>query len=245
MMAGAMLTAAAAVALAFWLARPKTQFENIATPAAHRQVLDLADGTRVELNARTSLQVAIDGNTRGVRLSSGEAFFAVHKDASRPFVVETPAGSVRVTGTKFDVRTESAGAIDVTVLEGSVQARPGDAGGRPVTPYVLTAGDRLSADSGRLPSVQNLSGSALDEALAWRDGQIVFRGTPLREALARFGRYHGVNITATESAAVLSVGGQYSLDDLDGFLIGLEGVLPVKVIRNPDGTVLVRSEDER
>jgi len=245
MMAGATLTAAAAVALAFWLARPQTQFENIATPVAHRQELTLADGTRVELNARTSLQVAIDGNTRRVQLASGEAFFAVHKDPARPFIVETPAGSVRVTGTKFDVRTETADAIEVTVVEGSVQARPGDAGGRPVTPYVLTAGDKLSAGPGGVPSVQTLSAGALDDALAWRDGQIVFAGTPLREALAQFARYHGRNITATPKAAEQRVGSRYNLDDLDGFFSDLEQGLPVKVTHNPDGTVLVSLANER
>src|SRR5262245_38043202 len=107
LMAAAMLTAAAAVALVFWVARPRTQFENIATPVAQRSALTLVDGTRVELNAQTSLAIEIDGRGRRVRLASGEAFFAVHKDPSRPFTVETPAGSVRVTGTQFDVRSES------------------------------------------------------------------------------------------------------------------------------------------
>ncbi len=244
MMAGVALTAAAAVALAFWLARPQTQFENIATLAAQRQELTLADGTRVELNARTSLQVAIDGNTRRVRLASGEAFFAVQKDSARPFVVETPAGSVRVTGTKFDVRTEIASSLEVTVIEGAVQARPGDAGGRPATPIPLTAGDKLSAGPGGV-SVQALPASALDDALAWREGQIVFADTPLREALARFARYHGRGITVTTEAAELRVGARYSLDDLDGFFTALEEVLPVKVTRNLNGTVQVGLRNDR
>ena len=244
MMAGVTLTAAAAVALVFWLTRPQVQFENIATPVAQRQELTLADGTRVELNARTSLQIAIDGNTRRVRLASGEAFFAVHKDATRPFVVETPAGSVRVTGTKFDVRTEAAGLLEVTVLEGKVQARPGDAGGRSATPVELTPGDKLSAGPGRV-SVQVLSASALEDAVAWREGQIVFADTPLREALARFARYHGRGFTATPEAAELRVGGRFSLDDLDGFFAGLEEIKPVKVTRNPDGTVLVGLRNDR
>ena len=245
MMAGVTLTAAAAVALAFWLARPKTQFENIATPVAQRQVLTLADGTRVELNARTSLQVAIDGNARRVRLASGEAFFAVHKDATRPFIVETPAGSVRVTGTEFAVRIEIASSLEVTVLEGAVQARPGDANGRPATPIALTAGDKLSAGPGGVVSVQALSASALDDALAWRQGQTVFRGVPLNEALARFARYHGRSITATAAAAELPVGGRFSLDDLDGFFGALEEVLPVSVKHNLDGTMLVSLRTDR
>jgi len=239
LMAGVALTAAAAVALGFWLARPKSQFADFATPVAQRSAITLADGTRVELNARTSLRVEIDGGTRRARLQAGEAFFAVHKDAARPFIVETPAGSVRVTGTQFNVRTESPGALEVIVAEGMVQVRPDDAGGRAATPVALTIGDRLTARAGAV-TVQALAPALLDNALAWRQGQIVFEGVPLREALARFARYHGRTITATDEAAGLSVGARVSLDDLDGFFATLEeGGLPVKVTHHPDGSVAV------
>jgi transmembrane sensor len=236
LMAGVMLTAAAAVALAFWLARPRSQFENIATPVAQRQALTLVDGTRVELNAQTSLSIEIDGQGRRVQLVSGEAFFAVHKDASRPFTVETPAGSVRVTGTQFNVCSETAARLEITVVEGSVQARPVASGGR--LPAPLTAGDRLTAGAGSV-SVQNLSAADLHDVLAWRQGQIVFKDVPLGEALARFARYHGRGITATADAAGLRVGGRYSLDDLDGFFAGLEQTQPVHVTHNLNGTVQV------
>lgn len=244
MMASVTLSAAAAVALVFWLARPQSQSENLATPAAQRQALTLADGTRVELNARTSLQVEIDRGQRRARLSAGEAFFDVHKDAVRPFIVETPAGSIRVTGTRFNVRTESPASYEVTVAEGSVQARPGDAGGQTAVPVALAAGDKFIARAG-VVSVQALSATALDNALAWRQGQAVFDGVPLHEALARFARYHGCKITAAQDAANLPVGARFSLDDLDGFFAALPEVLPVKVTRNPDGSVVVGLRPER
>ena len=238
LMASVALTAAAAVALVFWLGRPKNQFADFITPLGRRQALTLADGTRVELDARSSLEVEIDGSRRRARLAAGEAFFAVHKDAARPFIVETPAGSVRVTGTQFDVRAASSTAFEVIVIEGSVQARPGDADGHAATPVALTAGDRLAARAG-VVSVAALSPAALEHALAWRQGQTVFDGVPLSEALARFARYHGRTITATAAAAGLPVGGRFSLDDLAGFLAALEEVLPVKVTHHPDGSVEV------
>lgn len=238
MMAGAALTAAAAVALVLWLIQPKQQFENIATPAAQRETRTLADGTQVELNAQTSIQVEIDGKGRKVRLASGEAFFSVHKDPSRPFVVETPTGSVRVTGTKFDVRTENSGLLEVTVLEGTVLTHPGDSDDRYTAPVALTAGDNLVAGhDGR--QRRALSDGELEDALAWRQGQIVFRDLPLREVLTRFARYHGRGIAATAEVAGLNVGGRFSLDDLEGFFGGLETLLPVKVVHNLNGTVQV------
>jgi len=241
--AGAALAAAAAVALVFGLGREQTQMENVATPTAMRQTLALADGSRVELNAQTSLRVAIDGRERRVRLASGEAFFAVRKDASRPFTVETPAGSVQVTGTQFNVRADSPAALEVTVVEGSVQARPEDAAGRAGAPVALAAGEQLSAGPGGV-EVHALTPAALDDALAWREGQIVFNGVPLRLALARFARYHGRGISATADAAECRVSGRYSLNDIDGFFAALEEALPVRVTHSLNGTVQVSLRTE-
>ncbi|MBI2517737.1 MAG: FecR domain-containing protein [Opitutae bacterium] len=238
-LAGAMLTAAAAVALVFWLGRPARQSTDIASPAAHRQAVTLADGTRVELNARTSLRIEIGGAERRVRLADGEAFFSVSKDKARPFYVETPAGSVRVTGTTFNVRTALPSFLEVTVVEGSVLVRPGEAPGKTASPVALTRGNQLSSDAQGV-AVQALSERDLENSLAWRRGQIVFAGVPLHAALAQLARYHGRSITASADVAELRVGGRYSLDDLDGFLAGLEQSFPtVRVTRDPDGSVRV------
>ena len=226
------------------LARTQTQSENLATPVALHKTITLVDGTRVELDAQTSLQIEIDRKERRMRLASGEAFFAVHKDASRPFTVETPAGSVRATGTQFDVRAETAATLEVTVVEGSVLARPGEAGGRPGAPVALAAGDRLSAGPEGV-AIRALNAADLDAALAWREGLIVCNGMPLREALARFARYHGRGITATAGAAEQRVVGRYSLDDLDGFLAQLEEALPIRVTRSLNGTVQVSLRSEQ
>ena len=232
--AGVTLMAAAAVAVVLWPHTPQDQFQNLATPVAQRQALTLADGTHVELNARTALVVELKADERRVRLAGGEAFFHVSKDAARPFFVETPAGSVRVTGTQFNVRAEDAGQLEVTVLEGSVSVRPGDA----TAAQALHAGDQLVSAAGRV-LVTPLSAGAVGDALAWREGQVVFNGTPLREALARFGRYHARSLTATDEAARQRVGGRYSLDDLNGFLSDLETALPVRVARGTDGAIRV------
>ena len=235
--AGAALIAAAAVAVVLWPGQPQDQFKNLSTPVAQRSAVTLADGSHVELNAQTALVVELKAGERRVRLASGEAFFHVSKDPARPFFVETPAGSVRVTGTQFNVRTAADGRLEVTVLEGSVQVRPAAT----TAPRALTAGDQLIRNEGRI-EVQSLSAGAVDAALAWRQGQVVFNGTPLREALATFARYHGRTLTVSDGAALQRVGGRRSLDDLDGFLAELEdpeSPLPVRVIRQSDGSIRV------
>lgn len=242
--AGALAAAAAAMVVMHLVSPPQNQSENLATPMALRQTITLVDGTRVELDAQSSLQVEINGKERRLRLAAGEAFFAVHKDASRPFTVETPAGSVRATGTQFDVRAETAATLEVTVVEGSVLARPGEAGGRAGAPVSLAAGDRLSAGPEGV-AIRALNAADLDAALAWREGLIVCNGMPLREALARFARYHGRGIAATAGAAEQRVVGRYSLDDLDGFLSQLEEALPIRVTRSLNGTVQVSLRAEQ
>lgn len=214
---------------------------SLATPLAQRETVTLDDGSVVDLNAHTNLVVEQDAHLRRVRLAGGQAFFQVTKDRSRPFIIETPAGAVRVTGTAFDVRTLSADQLEVTVREGTVQVRLGASDVRPASaPYQLTAGDQLSMlPDGGAPIVRHLSEDAVTDALAWREGRIVFDHAPLSEVLARFAYYHGQGITAAPGAAHLQVSGRYNLDDLEQFFSALEEVLPVQVTHDRSGTTRV------
>jgi transmembrane sensor len=240
------LAAAAVVAFAVWLARPASRVETVATAAAQRSAFTLADGTRVELNARTSLTADITRTERRVRLAGGEAFFTVSKDQSRPFIIETPAGSVRVTGTVFNVRTDTPADLEVTVVEGSVQVRPGEpAAARDTGPFALGAHDCLTATGGNVAQ-RVLDASELDAALAWRQGQVVFNRVSLHDALAHFARYHGRGIILSPAAEAQAkpLGGQFSIDDLEGFLTGLEGPFGVRVNHEPNGTIRVSLRSE-
>jgi transmembrane sensor len=246
--ARATLAAAALVMLAFWFTRPERQSGNFATAAAQRQTITLVDGTRVELNARTSLQVEIGRTERHVRMAAGEAFFTVSKDPARPFIVETPAGSVRVTGTIFNVHTESPSALNVTVVEGSVLVRPDEmSGARAADSVSLHVGDWLRVGPGSV-SKQTLSASELEDALAWRQGYIVFDHVPLSEALARFAYYLGRGgLTTSSAAGARHVSGRYSLDDLDGFLATIEDpatMMNMRVTPGPDGSRRVSLRNE-
>ena len=217
--------AATAVAVMVVLLRPVPQLETVAMASGQRGERTLADGTRVELNANTSLRFENNTSERRVRLVGGEALFNVTKDPSRPFFVDTPAGSVRVTGTTFNVRTEpNAAAFEVTVVEGSVQVSPADSNSRnsPAT-MALGAGDQYSSRAG---GVRPLTAKELEDALAWRQGKIVFDDTPLSDAAARFSHYHGRAIHVAAEVANEPLGGRYSIDDLSGFLAALEQVLP-------------------
>lgn len=236
---GATLAAAAAVALVLWVGRaPAPEAREFATGGAQRQTVALADGSRLELNAHTQLTATLTGDQRHVRLARGQAFFAVAKDPQRPFVIDTPAGSVRVTGTKFDVRADEVAPLQVTVLEGSVEVQP-TAGAR--APLALHAAEQY-ADG----SVRALDPAEVEAVLAWRDGAIVFKGAPLREVLAAFARHHSRQLESTPAAGEQRFGGRFNLDDLEGFLHGLENSdRGLTVQRDAHGSVRVRLRAEQ
>jgi transmembrane sensor len=225
------LAATAAILLAVWLAnRP----ERFSTPFAGHQSFTFSDGSMADLNARSVLAVSLNAHDRRVRLTAGEAYFAVAKDPSRPFFVETPAGTVRVTGTHFDVRADDPQSLEVTVLEGSVSVTPlSDS-----PPVRLKSREQYSLDAGSA-SIRELTPEAARSAIAWREGRVVFSGAPLFSAVQRFARYHDRPIEVTSSAAALRLGGSFRLDDLDGFLRDLESAVPVHVFRTPDGRIRI------
>lgn len=227
----AAVAAAASLALIFFW--PETAPQELTTVAAQRESVTLEDTTQVDLNAHTTLAVKMSGKERFVRLANGEAYFNVAKEASRPFRVETPAGVILVTGTAFNVRMDPSGTMEVTVLEGTVRVRAG------AEELSLKPAEQLWFD-GTQPRVRGLDESSRSDVIAWRRGRIVFDQTPIRTALEQFARYHDRPISVDASAEGLRLGGQFKLDNFDGFLRDLELVLPVTVLRtDKSGSVRV------
>lgn len=160
--------------------------QQITVPAGQRISLVLADGTAVWLNSNSTMRFpgAFTGGERRVEID-GEAYFAVAKDASKPFTVTTVRGDVRVTGTKFNVDAYSASSdFAVSLVEGSVSFAAGD------RVYDLTPGKRLTATSGGA----FVTGAMDPETLEWVNGIISFRQLPMDEILARFEKYYGVSV---------------------------------------------------
>lgn len=227
--------AAAAAAIALVALLWSSGRNNLATKPAERHVAVLRDGSRVELNAQTELQVKFDRHARRVRLARGEALFDVAKETARPFIVETPTGIVRVTGTVFNVRALWREGVEITVLDGRVRVTPGHGA---ASETALEPGEQALLTAAEA-TVRTLAPGAVQDVVAWREGQAVFEATPLREALDRFAAYHGRPIDVDGRVANLRLGGRYSLDDLEGFLEQIERVLAVRVLRQSPNIVRV------
>jgi transmembrane sensor len=121
------------------------------TDIGERRSITLADGSTVDLNARSRLRIEFSSTERRVELLGGQALFQVAKDKHRPFIVASGEATVRAVGTEFDVYRKDSGTT-VTVLEGRVAvytsgAHAGSAGSIEATTPPASAGQGASTQS--------------------------------------------------------------------------------------------------
>lgn len=205
----------------FW-AVPYARFTSTASaPTAQLSTVLLPDGSTVELNAGSEISTDFRYGRRHVRLAKGEAFFSVAKDPAHPFLVETEGGTVRVTGTEFNVRRENEKKTEVALLKGAVTMELGEKGSVSLSPGECF--DPVSATARRL-SEEDLAGLT-----AWRQGLFCFDHLSLAEAAARLSAYHGCRIQISSDAANLRAYGSYPVGDLKALLGALEKALGVRV----------------
>jgi transmembrane sensor len=207
-----------------------------ATAVGERRIVDLPDGSRVELNTNSRVVVRFGRKSRTVRLERGEALFSVASD-SRPFTIT--AGDQKVEATAGDVAIRvRQGLVDVLVSSGAASLlAPGSSGMLP-----LMAGARAHSGDGP-PRVERLSAARVDQALAWRHGDVAFEGESLAQAAAEMSRYNAAPIVvADRSIAGLRLAGLFRSNDRNGFVRAVTRTFPVKAREGDDGAVeLVRA----
>lgn len=171
-----------------------------ATTARERRVLRLEDGSSVELNSRSRIQVRFSPQQREVELLEGQALFQVAKDSHRPFVVSSDELRVRAVGTQFDVNRKTTGTT-VTVVEGRVA----------VSTQLLSAGDQLTvSDQTSRREPQHASAAA---ATAWTQGQLVLDSQTLAEVIEEFNRYSPRHLVVEDRASPpLRLSGVFATD---------------------------------
>lgn len=190
------LAAAAAIMLgvAFWwlMSRGDAGLQApLSYVAANGQIenITLPDGTLVALNAGSSLEVkkGFGGADRQVELS-GEAFFEVKSDRSKPFMVDAAGATIRVVGTAFNVRAyPGSQTVTTSVAEGKVEFYTNAQNKVLLSPGAEGILDK-SAVKITTKQVETLN------VAAWREGKIIFDNLPLVEALDILGRRYGVSV---------------------------------------------------
>jgi transmembrane sensor len=183
------------------------------TGIGQRQVLPLPDGSKVELNTQSSVQVLFSPTRREIRLLGGEALFEVRHNDAIPFRVRVGSTVIQDVGTRFNVR-RAEGLTTVSVLEGSIDvsadhtahSSQDDETTIPGSTVVVASHDyqRLARDT-RVVAGEQLRIVAdgtlaqrhkvdVNEATAWREGRLIFSGATLEEVVAEFNRYNARQI---------------------------------------------------
>lgn len=219
--------AVAAVGLFVWL--PSRGVYS--TTIGGRDVVQLADGSRITLDTDTRLRVRFEASERRIFLERGQALFVVAHDADRPFRVAAGGAAVTALGTTFDVRREADGAR-VTLVVGSVAVT--DTADGKTRSWRLSPGQQLETEK------TNPAPRTVDAALAtsWSEGRLVFRRTPLREAVAEVNRYlpHKITLDAGPAEAV-AVNGVFTAGDRDAFVAAATDLFGLKAQNQADGSV--------
>lgn len=199
----------------------------------------LPDGSVLDLDTATGVQVRFDDAARQVRLDEGQLRLDVQHDAARPLRVIAGDVQVTVTGTRFSVRHTrtglDAGATRVMVEHGSVRV---ERTGMPATaPLLLAGGDTVLIEQGRWPDAVDRLASA---DAAWREGRLNFVATPIAAALAEFERYGPTGLVVDDAdVAALRIDGSFRVQRLADFRRALVEALPLKVVTRGPTQVLV------
>ena len=222
-MLGALLMAAPAGWLA-WRHMPWREWTaDVATATGERKSMTLADGSRLVLNTATAVDIVFTAAERRVRLQAGEILVTTHADPSptyRPFLVQTPQGTVRALGTRFSVRRLDAGTTRVSVFADAVEIQAADGASR-----VLRAGEQADFTAGRIGD-----GVAVENSAAfWEQGMFLAQNARLADVLAEMSRYRSGVLRCDPAVADLRVSGAISLGDTDAGLALLARSLPLRI----------------
>jgi transmembrane sensor len=172
----------------------KPVYNEVSAAFGTRSMLTLGDGSRVWLNSGSRLKYPKDfsGRRRDVFLT-GEGYFEVQSDASRPFIVHTKRLNVRATGTRFNVNVSPIEkACQITLVEGKVTVCKNIAGGKTVEISQMKPNQHLAFDT--LSGSFNVLTEDSYRFIAWKDGKLIFRNEPLEDVIRRIGYFYNVDI---------------------------------------------------
>lgn len=186
-------------------------YNTVTTPRGGQYQLILADGSRVWLNAESSLRfpTSFQGKERRVELA-GEGYFEIAKDATKPFIVKINTTSeekdeVEVLGTHFNIMAyNDEGIVKTTLLEGSVKIN------RNNKIAMLKPGQQAKLQNQSIKVVEDVD---TDEAIAWKNGYFQFTSANLQQVMRQIARWYDVDISYEGKIPERKFGGKISRDN--------------------------------
>ena len=184
--------------IAYRGASSEIQYNTLSNPRGSKVInLVLADGSRVWLNAASSLRypTSFTGNERKVEIN-GEAYLEVAHNPDLPFIVSKGITSIKVLGTHFDVNAyDDESSLNVTLIEGRVSvAVKGNQKSKVIEP-----GEQAQVNKNGSINVDNTVD--LNEVLAWKNGVFSFKGADMESIMREVSRWYDVNVVFEKPVA--------------------------------------------
>lgn len=180
----------------------QTQYNTLRVPRGSKIAsIVLADGTRVFLNAASSLTypVAFGDTDRKVEVS-GEAYFEVAKDKRRKFIVSSSNLITEVLGTHFNVNTYAdEGVQKITLLEGSVKVTGGSSA------IMIKPGEQVAYASGRIHVDHAVD---LEQVMAWKNGVFNFNNASCEAVMRQLSRWYNIDVVYPRGIPDIQFGGE-------------------------------------
>ncbi|MEX5506704.1 FecR domain-containing protein [Pseudomonas putida] len=209
-----------------WLAAEQVPYRALLaqqrTRGGERRAMQLEDGSQLELNVNTALDVRYDAKVRAIQLYQGEILVRpISGLQQRPFIVHTEDGSVLTRSTEFSIR-KLAQQTRVGVLQGSVEVRPQL---HPDRVLQLQASQQVNFDRDDFATAHALP----VDSTAWLQGMLSVNDWQLGDFVEELGRYRQGVLRCASSIRSMSISGAFRIDDTDIALANLPKTLPVKV----------------
>lgn len=207
-----------------------TSLQTINVPAGQYISMELPDGSKVWINAQTTIKYppVFNHKKRHVFLD-GEAYFQVTKNKDLPFEVETDKGFVRVLGTEFNVKSYSTDdEFTTSLLSGEVEVGLKGSDERIVMKPNTTA--MLQAGVLKVDPIENYN------SYTWKDGILTFTNVSFAEMMDKFERIYGVDlIVANEEVMKHRYTGKFRIvEGVDYALLVLQKSIAFKYVNDPE-----------
>lgn len=220
-----LLSGAALVGGATWLGKDlgwRPWSADFATATGERRGFQLPDGSRLELNTHSAVDLDFTAGQRLITLARGEIMVTCGRDPGRALRVQGRHGLFEGLEGRFVVRQDSdCTRLSVTSGRVVIRSHPNSDG----TPIQVEAGQSYLI----APSTATLAPPLDMDAGAWADGLIITRNMRLADFLNEVGRYRPGYLNCAASIADLRLSGVFRLEDTDKLLAVLPRTLPVQI----------------
>jgi len=237
-----------------------TQTQLLKTPVGEQNSFTMSDGTHIQLNTNSIVEIAYTPEFRQLTLVQGEARFDVAKDKSRPFMVTSGEKSFTALGTIFNVQKSDDQDMELMVTEGRVLITKANEGLDVIKNTLLTANEKTKQSD--LPGILVVSGEkaviaehiaapvekvSLDQVqrdLAWQQGMLIFDGESLSKALLEVSRYTSSRFKILDPKMEnMKVSGYFKANDVDGLLASLNSNFNINYSKSANNTILLALAD--